>query len=80
MEAHSKRVREEIVSYLDEYFNESGIERPADLESYIEEQINIILGRIAEDSETVNPENLEGDYYRDSINEYGTVYQRYSLD
>ena len=80
---HQKRLREEIVAYLEEYFEESGKSKPEDLELYIQNQIENILFRMYEDCSTIdeedNPETLPGDYYRGVIS-YGTVYSDYNWE
>ena len=84
-DGHYNRLREEIATYLDNYFDESGLPRPEDIERYIEDQTNTVLERMyAEDTdpypEDEDPETVPGDYYRESIEEYGTVYTDYNLD
>lgn len=77
-EGHYRRLLEEIVEYLDEYFEESKQIRPMDIGRYIQEQIIMILDKICIEDE--DPETVEGDYYRESISEYGTVYTDYDLN
>lgn len=82
---HQNRIREEIVAYLDEYFDESGAPRPANIGSYIQEQTTLVLERMyAEDEdprpEDEDPDTVVGDYYRESIADYGTVFTDYNLD
>lgn len=84
-DGHYNRLREEIVAHLDDYFEESGLPRPEDIERYIQDQTNTVLDRMyAEDEdprpEDEDPETVVGDYYRESISDYGTVYTDYDLD
>lgn len=83
-DGHQNRLREEIVAYLEEYFEESGLPKPDDLESYIQEQTATVLARMyAEDEinpDEEDPETVPGDYYRESIADYGTVFTDYTLD
>jgi hypothetical protein len=54
----SKWLRDEIVSYLNEYFEESGVECPGNIESYIQEQLdNILNNDICEDFSFLSLDN-----------------------
>jgi len=70
------RIREEIVAYLEE----SGLPRPTNIEAYIHDQTNTVLAILYADKEMYlrpeeeDPETMEGDYYRESIADYGSVY------
>jgi len=84
-DGHQNRLREEIVAHVDDYFEESGAQRPANIESYIQEQTTQVLERMYAEDEDPRPEDedpatVEGDYYRESIADYGTVYEDYDLD
>ena len=76
-------VREEISSYLDEYFEETGLPAPLNIEAYIVEQTNLVLTKMYADLDSSpdeeDPETTEGDYYRQSIAEYGNVYSDYPI-
>jgi hypothetical protein len=79
-DGHRNRIREEITSYLDEYFRDSGYARPENIEAYIRTQTSIVLARLYSNyEENVDPETVTGDYYREAIAEYGTVYDEYPL-
>jgi hypothetical protein len=75
---HAARLREEIISHMDEYYEMTG-----DItDNYIQAQIELVLKGIyetdgEENPDTIDPETVEGDYYRESISEYGTVYKDY---
>jgi len=84
-DGHQNRLREEITGYLENYFEESGASRPTNIESYIQKQTTLVLERMyAEDvdpsPEDEDPNTVPGDYYRESIADYGTVYTDYNLD
>lgn len=82
---HLQRLREEIVSYLSVYLSPEEIEGP-EIAGYIEDELRLIATGLCADPSSddypmdMDPDQTEGDYYRDSIAEYGTVYQRYSDD
>jgi len=75
MEGHRDRIREEIISYLGS--------RSANLANYVQAETETVLNGLYNDSESdIHPDNLdpeteEGDYYRESIAEYGTVFEEY---
>jgi hypothetical protein len=74
-----KRLVEEIKGYLEN----TGIPLPSNINTYIQDQAKMILEKMyKQDDEEFNPANVspasaEGDYYRESIEEYGTVYYDY---
>jgi len=79
-EGHTLRLYEEINSYLEEFFENNEIPRPDDIDEYIKSQVNMILTEIYKedvDPETIDPNTTLGVYYRESIKEYGTVYNDY---
>jgi hypothetical protein len=84
---HEMNIREEIISYLDEYFNESGKQRPSNIDAYISAQTAIVLDRLyngvnlfEEHPNDIDPNNIVMDYYREAICEFGDVYTTYMLD
>jgi hypothetical protein len=84
---HTNRIIDEIVAYLDEYFDESGTQRPADIESYIQKQCDKVLNGLYGENDpedehvsTMDSDVVEGDYYREAIAEYSTVFADYTMD
>ena len=84
-----EKIREEITSYISEYLEEYGnpndINQP-NMKEYIEKQVMDVVdkmysGPIDDDTHPSNIDlmHVEGDYYRESIYEYGTVYDDYRL-
>jgi hypothetical protein len=85
-EGHSNRLREEILAHIEEYFADRDQSIPTGMEDYVRTQTRHILERMYTDEdaesrpEDVNPDKVEGDYYREYIAEYGTIYSDYSID
>jgi len=82
---HITRLTEEIVAHLTEYLTSHN--RPisdlntSSMRSYINSQVMRIARGMCSDEEfhpsKVDPQTVEGDYYRESIEEYGTLYNDY---
>ena len=65
---------------------ERDLPTPVGMEDYIRAQILRILEGMYHDEDVdfrpdeVNPEDVEGDYYREYISKYGTIYVKYPVD
>jgi hypothetical protein len=84
-DGHHNRLVAEIDAYLVEYDHEHSTEnyvRPT--KKYVQQQAKMVLERMymddEDDPEQCDPATEEGDYYRESIEEYGTLYTDYPMD
>lgn len=81
---HEKRIREEIVSELNEYFSMSKKQKPDNINDYILEQTKIVLEKLYEheeelELENVNPKTASKYFYIDAIGEYSNIIYEYSF-
>ena len=87
VEGHRDRLHEEIVAYLKEYMSEYDLPVPVLVETddYIRRQTLRILEQMYQEDadphpDEVDPNLIEGDYYRESIAEFGTLYVDFPMD
>lgn len=86
-DGHRTRLAEEIRSCIEEYTREyPDDKKDFDIKEYIVKQAEIVLNKMYEEytdkdaPENNAPDSTDADYYRESINEYGTVYTDFDLD
>jgi hypothetical protein len=77
-EGHMARLVEKIKEYLEDYFEETGISEPNNINIFVQKQAKMVLEKMyTEDCGESHPSNVlptvEGDYYKENIVQYGTA-------
>jgi len=76
---HMKNIEKEILDFL-----KHATSKPENVKKYAKTQAEKIVTKMyAEDEESpdlTDPENIEADYYRESISEYSDVFEEYEIE
>jgi hypothetical protein len=84
-EKHRDNIRNQIISFLNEYFEQTGAQKPKNIDQYILEQVAIVIIRLYNqhydfddlDPRNVDPDIIETETYHDAIDEFGSVFTDY---
>ena len=87
LQGHKENLREEISSYLEDMT--SCELSPEQLDKYIETQVEMVIKGMYEEilddpedgpeHEFQNPDTVPHDYYRENIDQFGTLYTDYAV-